>query len=835
MFSNYLVTAWRNIVKNGVFSAINIIGLAVALMSCILIMLFVREESGYDQWLTDSDRLVRIHTAYTMPGQPPFYTVRSAGRMMEALRDFAANEVSTGVRLIQWGTTVQHQGTGYAEELYMVDPTFFDVFDLPFEHGDPATSFSKPMDLVISQQMALKFFGRTDVIGETITFCCHQSQPYVATITGVLKDSGKPSHLNPNFVFYLNPALFQNDTNVLHTWTSVNVYTYFKLNAGVSPEQFQQRIDFWLNNESPLIDMAKRFLGEAGNGLAVTDVLNLKVMPVADLHLKAKLDSGTMGDLTPMGDQQMINTFSLVAILVLVIACINFMNLATAKASKRAKEVAMRKVLGASRTQVAVQFLSEAIALVLIAMLVAIAAAELALPFYNDIIGKQLELALFRDLNLLLSLVAIAVMVGLLAGLYPAVYLSRFLPGHILKASKSSESAGSSKLRNSLVIGQFATSIVLVVATLVVYGQTLYSNHVDVGYQYHDKLVLNIRAANGNLDSLKHQLQALPEVSSVSFSSESPTQDNENNTMFTLVEANPSGEKVDGQILNYYHMDYQFFDSYGIQPLAGRVFSEEFGADALSQLAEGSHDLGHGSVILNVTAAKKFGFSAPAQAVGKTLHSDQRHLKVIGVIPDIHFRSVKFGIRASVYMVDPARYAVANIGFDTADVPALLTKIQTIWDANVTMQPMTLEFLSEMMAAQYQDEATTAELFLAFSVLAIIIACLGLYGLSAYTVERRTKEIGVRKVMGASVTDVIRLLIWQFSKPVMQANLIAWPIAIYLMLDWLSHFPYRIEQWYLLPICAAVGLLSLSIAWITVAGNAARVARRNPIRALRYE
>lgn len=835
MFKNYLITAWRNILKNGVFSAINIIGLAVGLMSCILIMLFVREESGFDRWLTDSDRLVRIHTAYTMPGQPAFLTVRSAGRMMEAIRDFAPNEVEAGVRLISWGTTIQHQGNAFREELYMVDPSFLDVFDLPFKHGDRQSSFAKPMDLVISEAMALKYFGRTDVVGETITFCCWQNNAFDATVTGVLQDLPGASHLNPRFVFYLNPALFVNDTNVLNTWTSVNIYTYFKLTPNAEAAQLQERINYWLNNESPLVEMSKQFLRDEADGLAVTDMLNLKVVPVPDLHLKAKADAGTMGDLTPMGDQGMIQTFSIVAVLVLLIACINFMNLATAKASKRAREVAMRKVLGASRTQVAVQFLSEAVILVFIAMLFAVAGAELVLPFYSEVIGKPLQLELFNDLDILLSLLGISLTVGLLAGLYPALYLSRFLPAHILKASKSSESASSSKFRNVLVVSQFSTSIVLVIATLVVYGQTLYANKMDVGYEYDDKLVLNVRAANGNLESLKHELKALPGVNSVTFSSEAPTQDNENTNMFTLIEANPSGQKVDSQMLNYYHMGYGFFEQYGIKPLAGRLFDESFGTDAVSAIEEGSSEMGRGSIIINQSAARKFGFNDPIQAIGKTLKHNQYHLTIIAVTPDIHFRSVKFGIRASVYMLDPNRYTVANIGFSSHNVPALMDGIQSIWKQNVPMQPIDLQFLSEMMAAQYQDEATTAKLFLACSILAIIIACLGLYGLSAYTVERRTKEIGIRKVMGASVTDVIRLLIWQFSKPVVQANLIAWPIAGYLMMDWLSHFPYRMEQWYLLPICITVGVLSLSIAWLTVAGNAARVARRNPVHSLRYE
>ena len=835
MFKNYLITAWRNIVKNGLFSVINIFGLAIGLMSCILIMLFVREESGYDLWLKDSDRLARLHTEYTMPNQPAFLTVRSAGRMMEAIRDFAPNEVETGVRVIRYGTTVQKDGDAFTEQGAMVDPSFFSVFDLPFAHGDIATSFAKPMDLVITEEMAMKYFGRTDVVGETMTFCCMNDQATTLAITGVINDFPSNTHLDMSFIAYLNPVLFENDNNVLHTWTSVNVYTYFKMNPGVQLSQLQERVTYWLNNESPLIDIAKNFLGEEAQQRPVTDFLKLKLMSVPDLHLHAKVDAGNMGDMSPMGDARMIKTFTVVALLVLVIACINFMNLSTAKASKRAKEVAMRKVLGASRAQVAMQFLSEAVTLVLIALLFAVAAAELVLPFYNDIIGKDLKLELLNDPQMLLTLIGIAVVVGLGAGIYPALYLSRFMPGHILKASKSSESAGSSKLRTGLVVAQFSTSIVLVIATVVVYGQTLYSNSVDVGYTYDDKLILNVRAARGSHDSLKQQLLALPEVNAVTFSSEAPTQDNENNNQFDLVEPGENGDKIDPVLLNYHHMDYGFFESYQITPLAGRLFDENYGTDAIQPLPEDSDEIGRASIILNRTATQKLGFTNPELAVGKTLAAGRYQYTIIGVIPDIHYRSIKFGIRASVYMLNPERNRVANIAFDSTNVPALMEKVQQIWKDNVPMQPIDLQFLSEMMSAQYRDETTTAQLFLAFSVLAIIVACLGLYGLSAFTVERRTKEIGIRKVMGATVTDIVKLLIWQFSKPVMLANLIAWPIAVYAMMQWLQAFPYRIDSWYFLPICLTVGALSIAIAWTTVGGNAARVARRNPSFSLRYE
>ena len=836
MFRNYLVTAWRNIIKNGIFSVINIFGLAIGLMSCILIMLFVRQESGFDTWLKNHDQLVRMHTAYSIPNQEPFDSVRSAGSMMEAIRDYAKNEIETGVRFIQFDMTVRQNEDAFPEQFTMVDGSFFTVFDLPFIHGSKESSFNKPMDLVITEELAYKYFGKSDVIGETLTVCCVAGNTAPLTITGVMENLPDATHLNTDMVIYLQPALFSDNDGMLNTWTSLNVYTYFKLNSGIAPQQLQDRITFWMNNESPLVELLVNILGDQSTGKKVTDFVKQRVMPVADLHLHAKSQAGNGGDLTPMGDSKMITTFIIVASLVLLIACINFMNLSTAKASKRAREVAMRKVLGASRTQVAIQFLGEAIALVLLSLLFALVAVELVLPLYNELLGKELALRLFDDPSLLLALIGLAICVGVSAGIYPALYLSRFLPGQILKSSKSVESKSSAKFRSVLVVFQFATSIILVISTLVVYGQTIFSNNMAVGYESDNKLVLSIRMAEDNLPSLTQELLNLSEVTSVTFSSEAPSQDNENNDNFTLLEAHANGEANETKLINYHNMGYGFFEAYQVKPLAGRLFDENYGSDTIKKVTEG--EVGQASVVLNSSALKKFGFSSAQEAIGKTLESNIRgkqHLTIIGVIPDIYFRSIKFGVRASVYTLNPERFRVANISFTTNNIPTLINKIEGVWKNNVPMQPINLQFLSEMMAAQYHDELTTAQLFLVFSLIAIVIACLGLYGLSAFTVERRTKEIGIRKVMGASVKDIVGLLIWQFSKPVVLANLIAWPIAAYLMLTWLEDFPYRIDAIWLVPICLAVGLLSMIIAWSTVGGNAAKVARKNPIKALRYE
>jgi putative ABC transport system permease protein len=837
MFKNYLVTAWRNIIKNGMFSIINISGLALGLMSCILIMLFVREETGFDKWLTDSDRVVRMHSAYINPSRPPFLTVRSAGNMMEAVRDYASNEVEEGVRLIRFGTTVRKGEDALAETVNFVDGSFFKVFDLPFLHGTKESAFKKPYDLVITEDMAIKYFGRTDVVGEIMTVCCVGPEPSAVPVSGVIQNLPEATHLDLGMIVYLDPAIVENDQS-LSSWTSVNVYTYFKMRPGISIEQFQQRLTYWVDNESPFKEMFEKNFSELAPEAKVSDNMKHNLMSLEDLHLRAKEDAGNIGDISPMGDLVLIYTFVIIAMLILLIACINFMNLSTARVSHRSREVAMRKVLGANRTQVAVQFLGEALALVFISMVFALVLVELLLPVYNEMLGRQLELHLFNDLGLLGALLLIGLVIGLGAGLYPAMFLSRFLPSHILSSSKGGESSGSSSLRNILVVVQFATSISLVICTAVIYGQTIYAQSVDVGYVSEDKLVLSIRNAGDNRESLRQELLNLPEIESVVYSSESPSQDNENNNNFTLLDGGNSGGEMNRQLLNIHNMGFGFFEAYDVQPLAGRLFSEKFGSDELKAVPEGEDKVGTASVILNESAIHKFGFTNPEDAIGKILSSNtagSQQLNIIGVIPDIYFRSIKFGVRASVYMLYPNRFRVASLSFKTSNVAELMGKVESVWKSNVPMQPIDLQFLTEMMDAQYSDEVVQVKMFSVFSLLAIVIACLGLYGLAAFTTERRTREIGIRKVMGAQISDIVTLLIWQFSKPVIIANLIAWPISVYAMLTWLESFSYRINVYWLFPICLGVGLFLLLIAWATVGGNAAKVARANPIKSLRQE
>lgn len=834
MLKNYLLTALRHIFKNRLFTAINVLGLAIGMMSCILIALFVRDELAYDKFIPEGEQVVRLHSAFYPPNRPPFLTVRSAGRMMEALSSYASAEVEAGVRLFVDDTTVIRGNDAFTEDLIFADASFFDVLALPFAHGNAETSFRNYGDLVVTEETAIKYFGRTDVAGETLTICCLGEDPLDVKITGVIKDIPQASHLQLDMLIVMDPALFAPYPNILDTWTSVNVYTYFKLRDGATAAQFKERIITWIDNESIFSE------DERLQGVKASEIVKPNVMPLYDLHLGARADAGNIGDMTAMGDRTMVWTFTVVAALILVIASINFMNLSTAKASQRAREVALRKVMGATRPQVALQFLGEALSIAGAALLFALVGVELALPMYNEAVGKELSLDIVGDLPLFLFLVGIAVATGLLSGSYPALYLSRFMPARILKSNKSSDGAGQVSFRHLLVVFQFAISIGLVICTVVVYGQTVFARSIDVGYTYESKLALGGVGGGEQAETLRQALSQLPGVESVVLSSEVPSQDNENNTGFRLVSGGAVETDGESVPLNYHTFGYGFFEAYGIEPVAGRLFSEEYGSDAIIPIPQDEERIGTASIILNESAVRSFGFASPEDAIGQTVRANvfragMHDLTVVGVVPDMYFRSIKFGVRASAYWIQPSLLRVATISFNTNDVAGLLQDVERVWQEQRPLTPISYEFVSEMMAAQYEQENRQAELFAAFSGLAIVVACLGLYGLASFTAEQRTKEIGIRKVLGATIRDIVQLMVWQFSRPVLVANLIAWPVAWYFMSDWLSSFAYSLGDSYILMSAFATGIVALVISWVTVAGRAYSVAQTNPITALRYE
>lgn len=827
MIKNYLLMVWYQFTYRPTFALINVMGLTLALSSSVLIMLYVRDELRFDHWVPQADRIVRLHSAFYRQSRPPLLAVRSAGRVMEALESYASEYVEEGVRLVPATAKLLQGNQVYRESIFLSDESFFKVFDLPFIKSSADVAYTKPMDLVISRKIAQKVFGDVNAVGRVLGISVEGTR-FDLKVSGVIEDLPPQSHMKLDILVVFRPSLFESAPQILDTWTSLNTYTYFKLKPGASVDKFQALINQWINEDSPMV-------GRVPAGSKPTDWMRLNIMPIKQIHLRGIKDAGNQGDMKPLGDMRMVVLFTAVTLMILLIGAVNFINLTTARASIRAKEVAMRKVMGARRPQIAGQFLFEALVTVLISLFIAIVVAELALPWYNQIIGRELSINVQQDPLFAVATVIGALILALISGAYPAFYLSRFKPAHTLTANRSGERVGAGRVRSLLVIFQFAVSVGLAVCTAVIFSQMLYMRQLDLGYSYTDKLVISdLNPAEINQTAIINELRKIPGVTDVVLSSEVPSQDWANNTPFRLLGGDPNTENT--AVLNRYSVGIGFFEAYGMQLLAGRTFSYDYGSDSgddsrpVEEVAR--------TIILNESAMRSFGFSSPEEAIGQILigQLDQwERFEIIGIAKDVKFRSIKFPVRPSFFINDPNSHDLATVSFKTKNVSRLIAEIEAVWQELVPLVPLEYKLLSEMVRDQYRSEDNQKRMLLVFSALAILIACLGLYGLASFTIDRRRREIGIRKVHGGRVSDILSLLLRQFSTPVIVANLLAWPLSAFVMHYWLQSFTNRINSWWILLLCVLVGLASVLLVSITVVGNVARAAKDKPANALRYE
>ncbi len=831
MFKNYLTVAVRNLLKHRLYSAINIFGLAIGIASCILIVLFVRDELSYDRFIPNAERIYRIETRFDIPGRSPLIGGSAPGPLLPALqKEFSS--IETGTRLYRMRPVVKRGSDVFREDIMLADPSFFDVLDLPLVAGDKTAALSDGTGVLVSESMARKYFGSTSAIGKVIdaTFAFGPtdltSRPL--HVTGVFKDLPDNSHLKIDFLGRLNESDYEKMPWVFKEWTSINVLTYVKLRPGADPTAITQGMHAFEERNVPNISFS-------GQDLKISDLMTLSLVKLPDIHLYSK----GFGQMKPPGDVKSVATFSVVAVMILLIACINFTNLATARASQRAREVALRKVLGAKRPQLIAQFLSESVLTAMVALVIAVGLVQLALPTYNTVLQKQLTLDLAGAGTLIAAMFGLISLVGIAAGLYPAMVLSGFLPSRILKANKSAAAEGSGRLRTALVVVQFAISIGLLVCTAVVYSQTMYAKTMDMGYDPHSMMVVrtsNAKQAKDILETLKREVAKLPGVKAVTLADAIPT-DSDNNNTIVEIPGRPSPTPI---LLEQKSVDYDFFTTFRVPLLAGRYLDENHGGDDFpletdAQVANGAN------VIINEKALARLGFSTPQEAIGKQIRAgagDSNEIKtmmntIVGVVGDVYYRSVRDEVQPMIFRHGAFRFYSLALRYDGVTGPAIRDTVGKIWRDLAPPDPYRTQFVEQLVREQYQAEDAQAKLFAAFAGLAIAIACLGLYGLAAFTAERRTKEIGIRKVLGAKVADLVKLLVWDFSKPVLVANLLAWPAAFMLMRDWLNGYPYRIDLGPLPFILAGLG--AIAIAWVTVASHAARAAQSNPIHALRYE
>jgi putative ABC transport system permease protein len=724
---------------------------------------------------------------------------------------------------------IDRNGAAANAEMLAADPSFFDILQVPFLRGDRASALAGADSLVLSRAEALKRFGTVDAVGRTITGI-RRGEKYALRVTGVFEDLPRNSHLGFTLV-----SRIRDQDKAECSWGCLNGFAYLKLRPGASADEINRGLPAWEKRNIP---------SRIVNGARVSegDAFDWTLTNVRDVHLSGA-EAGW--DDRPGNDRRTIVTFTVVALLILAMACVNFINLATARASERAREVALRKVLGARRRQLVFQFLGESLLLTGVATVLALAFAELALPWLARFLQADLHMVYWGSGGILLPVVLLVLVVGVAGGLYPAFYLSRFQPGSVLKANQSAaEPVGSGRLRSALVVAQFAVSIALIVCTAIVYAQTRFVRTVDPGYQ-RDGLIqvsgFNRAAIAKQTETVLREMAKVPGVRAVAGANiRVATQQTLNAPISVPGRPRPV-------TIGWYATSPTFFETLGIRTLAGRTLSRRYARDSAAVSIDSEAATAAGlkeiaarglNVVVNALAAKQMGFADPAAAIGKTVSGEVLGnvglvpLTIVGVVQDSRFRSAREPVEPMIFY-DAGFYSTLIVRYASGEPRAVLKGVEATWKRMAPDVPFEGDFADAQLARLYATDAARGTTFAGFALLAGIIACLGLFGLAAFTAERRTKEIGIRKVFGARVHDIVRLLAWQFSKPVVIANLIAWPAAWWAMRDWLNGFDARV------PLGPApfllAGFVALAIALGTVAGHAIRVARMNPIHALRYE
>lgn len=829
MFSHYIASAYRVLLKDKLFSFINIASLTVGLAASILILLFVFDELSYDDWITDGGRIARVEITYSPIGRDPMSFAMSPGPVLSSmLEDFP--EVEAGVRMFfDGGYNFILNGATTDEAIVFADSDMFTVFEDFLIAGNPETALADNNSVVISETIKQKYFGDGLALGETM----QRLNGDTMRVTGIMKNLPYNTHLDINMMFRFDEARFDSAPQIAKEWRGANLFTYLKFVPGTNFDAIRDRLPDMVERRAVLTG----YLAEMDDRR--TEAINLHLVPLQDIYLGSER-MGQISDWTGNSrgpaDGGLVNSLAVIAALILGIAIINYVNLSTAMASKRAREISLRKIVGASRRQIIIQFLTESVLITFIALLGACALIELALPAYNQLIEKQLSLSFENYFDVGLWLIATGIVVGLVAGLYPALYLSGFKPARTLSNSASGNIA-TNRLRNFLVVTQFSISIGLIICTSILFAQTKFATSKDLGFTKENMVVVrnignNHYAAFG--DTLKTELMQISGVKSVGRSAAVPSDLFEDNTRVSFSDQ----PGLDPIPISELSVDPDFFNSYEIEALAGRLLEWQRGSDLVNLPEDGApNSISAASVVLNIAAVDLLGLTSPEAALGRTFQAavgqQPVDFTVIGVIPDFNFKSIHEKAGAYLLYHEPNRLRSMTIRLDGEDIGASLAAIDDTWNKLVPDEPINRSMLEDNINNSYGDEKRGGTVVMAFTLLGTLVAAAGLYGLASFSAEKRTKEIGIRKVFGARVRDVALLLMWQFTRPALLANLIAWPIAWYIMRDWLDGFAYRIDLGSSYFFYA--GATALIVAWLTVTIHVMRVARANPIHALRHD
>ncbi len=807
MLKNYIKSAVRNLSKRKGYSLINIAGLAIGMASCLLILMFVNDELSYDAFNEKADRIYRVAGSFFYGGRNLDIAVAPPPMAQALIDDFP--EVEDAVRFRQRGRFIFRYGDNSYREMRVcyVDPAFFDIFSIPLVKGNPDTALNDPNTLILSRNTAQKYFGDEDPIGKTLRL--NDRTDYM--VTGVFEEIPGNSH----FHFDVFVSMTSLDESKSKLWMSQNFQTYILLREGADPAALEAKFpDMLVKYMGPQIEA---FMGKSMEKLAEENELRgeFYLQPLRDIHLHSDL----IAEMEPTSDVKYVYIFAAIAFFILIIASINYMNLSTARSAGRAREVGIRKVLGSARSQLIRQFLTESMMLCLVSLVLALGLVRLALPFFNGLSGKGLSMAHLGNPSMAAVLVLVTIIVGILAGSYSAFFISAFLPVNVLKGQLRS-GVKTGWLRSGLVVFQFAASIILIIGTFVVYNQLHFIQNKKLGYNKEQVIILsNTYLLGDQAEVYKNQMLAYPQIVNASVSDYLPVPSN-NNISAVLPDGERSSKKATS--MHNWIVDYDYISTLGMKIVEGRDFSREYSTDTKA-------------TIINQSAAKQFDWAKPlGRKIGRIVSTQGgiELYEVIGVVEDFHFETLKETIGPLVIFLGNSN---GNISFrvETEDISGTIALLQKEWKRFLPHQPFEYSFLDERFADMYATEQRIGRIFGVFAGFAIFIGCLGLFGLAAFTAEQRTKEIGIRKVLGATSQNIIRLMTREFVILIAVANVIAWPVAFWVMKGWLKDFSYRVSLsvW----LFVGAGLLTLAIALLTVSYQAVRAALADPANSLRYE
>lgn len=806
MLKNYFKIAWRNVTKYKAISAINLFGLTIGLTCCLLILAYILHETSYDKFQPAANRTYRLSRSFHNEEgvvslhlgaiAPPF------GPLLKA--EFP--EVQTMTRLLSNGSTAFVYGDKkfYERNVFFADEHLPDVFKLDVVKGNARKALEAPFQVLITEELATKYFGTEDPLDKLVKL----DNGIPVKVGGVFKPFPSNTHLHPDVLISfntLNDSTVYGAENLRTNWGNNSFLTYVVLPEHYDAKKLEAKFPAFIDKyyHSP----------QEPAGFKGSKTTHIYLTPLTDIHLRSHLDY----EVEENGDIKRVYIFSIIALFILLIACINYMNLSTARSVLRAKEIGIRKTIGAERKEIILQFLTESVLMTWLAILLAFALTTLLLPWLNHVSGQELSMNILLNAPALLALFLAPFVVGSLSGLYPAVFMSSFQPVKVLKGLF--KVSGNLSLRKVLVVAQFVISIVLIISTVIVFKQLRYMQNKALGYDKEQVITMSNTSAFGNqYESFRNELLKNTGVKELSRSSRLPS----GRLLDDMGVSLPAGDTVKplNVDLKFLAVDYHFVPTYNMKLLSGRNFSNAYATDS-------------SGFLLNETAVRTLGWKSPQDALNKELVYGRTRGRIIGVLQDFYFESLHQHIPSMILIANPNFFGNISIKLAGADLPASLAYVEKIWRQFLPETPFSYTFLDERFEQVYQSEQRQKTIFTTFACVAIFIACLGLFGLSAFTISQRVKEIGIRKVLGADVGSIVGLLSKDFLKLVIVAAVIAFPVAWFAMHKWLEDFAYRIGiPWY---VFVAAGIIAALVAFGTIAFQAIKAATSNPVKNLRTE